>query len=108
MSTAAIGRSYRDIRQALVAPRVQPWIQEAKCWFSCGEERIVDQGDDCGEVRRRSGRAADRGNVASPNDDIVIAVEDTLASLVLFTNSEVLTLARQRLGILVHLDCIDP
>ena len=71
---ATNGRALRDVCKCCISLLVKPRVEEAKRWFARGKKSVVYQSDDRGERWGGGGGATHGGDLAIPNDDVVVTL----------------------------------
>lgn len=72
ITIAAIGLARGDVREALVATKIDERVQEAKNWHACTETGIIEECHDRSGDGRRCGGSARRCDLASLENGVAL------------------------------------
>ena len=78
VSLATVGRADGDVGEGLVGLAVEPRVEETERLLALGEESVVDESDDSGEVGAGGGSAADSPDGAGPDDNVAVALSGNI------------------------------
>ena len=98
---AAVAGTDGHVGESLVRLLVNPRVEETEGLLALGEQGIVDESNDGGEVRAGSGSAADGPDDAGPDDNVVVALGGDVGVRAAGLVVEAVVLALQALDVLV-------